>query len=625
MHEIHAKQLLVRVDTVDTGDESMFMKHLAAFCDKRGIRQRFVSRDGHVLLSSSSDRMIRLRAGMKTLRVALGMAYTPTLLNDYKPLPYPFLSEYFTDGYDGSRVAQAIGSMYTEAVIRDEIANVVSKCRNRMRNAEIVTTSTQRLVATGTIAIAQAGQIDTNKRLVERLTRMSDLKADLTGEFVFRFEQYVPSMDDPSTFVVCGVHEPVHVSLRGAVDDVSTKRKHLYVYSHAGGFGKTRELDRLRAAYNAHYVTDVRNWMNVPDRAQLLLFDEVSPKRCPPLADLKILTGGSATAFAGNCKSHGESFAPRADVQVVMMSNRSLYDVYGEWDARLQRRVMSRDVAQQLDQRFIVVCLDGDATVDRRAAMDAKDWTAGEFGAKMKALFVEPTEEILRPTTGEQSVEYCLGVVGSAWTLWRARHGSRQPCMFREYVSEMVTVGGVYFPCRRRTVTVFAMIVTITNTVRRAKLIETLIERETPRPKGVDVDNDSIRQLLETRSQTEVCTAMLDSENRRCVWSALATFLLADMPAMVAPVRTDDGYFDAKVYDVDAMTRIVGEHYFDTSEFDPNVAYLVRIVHPMLTGTAPPLPTRRKHSFRFDRLTLSSSSSSSSDSDEWVPDVKKRR
>ena len=146
--QINAKQLLVRVNTADTGAESIFMKQLAMFCDKRGIRQRFVSKDGHVLLTSSSDRMIRLRAGMKTLQAVLGMAYVPTLLDDYKPLPYRFLSEYFADGYDGSRVAQAIGARYTEAVIRDEIANVVNKSRNKVRNADIVTTSTQQLVLT---------------------------------------------------------------------------------------------------------------------------------------------------------------------------------------------------------------------------------------------------------------------------------------------------------------------------------------------------------------------------------------------------------------------------------------------------------------------------------------------
>ena len=56
-----------------------------------------------------------------------------------------------------------------------------------------------------------------------------------------------------------------------------------------------------------------------------------------------------------------------------MMSNRSLYDAYGVWDARLQRRVMSRDTIQQLVQRFRVVCLDGDVNVDRRAAMAASD------------------------------------------------------------------------------------------------------------------------------------------------------------------------------------------------------------------------------------------------------------
>ena len=118
--------MLIRVDAGDVVDGSPFMNRLAAFCVQRSIAQRFVGTDGHVLLSGNT-KTIRLHAGMKSLSTALDMEYEPTLVNDYKPLPYRFLSKYFTNGYDASRVAQAIGGMYTEAAIRDEIANVVSR------------------------------------------------------------------------------------------------------------------------------------------------------------------------------------------------------------------------------------------------------------------------------------------------------------------------------------------------------------------------------------------------------------------------------------------------------------------------------------------------------------------
>ena len=45
--------------------------------------------------------------------------------------------------------------------------------------------------------------------------------------------------------------------------------------------------------------------------------------------------------------------------------------------------VMSCDIIQQLDQRFRVVCIDGDVAVDQRAAMAATDWTDDEFDAAL--------------------------------------------------------------------------------------------------------------------------------------------------------------------------------------------------------------------------------------------------
>ena len=100
-----------------------------------------------------------------------------------------------------------------------------------------------------------------NKKLLKRLDRMTNINPDLVGEFEFRFEQHVPSADDPLLFVPSGAHPVVNINL--GVVDTTVKLKHLYVYSCQGGFDKTRELDRLRDTYNACYVTDPNNWMNI--------------------------------------------------------------------------------------------------------------------------------------------------------------------------------------------------------------------------------------------------------------------------------------------------------------------------------------------------------------------------
>lgn len=87
------------------------------------------------------------------------------------------------------------------------------------------------------------------------------------------------------------------------------------------------------------------------------------------------MTGGSASGFRGNYKSHGESFSPRSDVQVIILSSTSPYEVYGSWQSKLQRRYMSREVLQQLEQRFHIYRLDGSLEEDRIEFMFPKDWT----------------------------------------------------------------------------------------------------------------------------------------------------------------------------------------------------------------------------------------------------------
>ena len=131
------------------------------------------------------------------------------------------------------------------------------------------------------------------------------------------------------------------------------KRTHNRTHNAVIASSTIREL-----VNNADYVTDTRNWVNVPRNAQWLLFDEVTATKRLPIADLKMLTGGSAAAFAGNCKKYGERFSPRADVQLLMMSNRSIV-VGPTMRMACRTRDMSRDT-MQLEQRFHV-------NVDRRA------------------------------------------------------------------------------------------------------------------------------------------------------------------------------------------------------------------------------------------------------------------
>ena len=47
--------------------------------------------------------------------------------------------------------------------------------------------------------------------------------------------------------------------------------------------------------------------------------------------------------------------------QLIMLSNQSPYEVYGEWDGKIQRRFMSKERQTQFHDRFTVIRLDGDS------------------------------------------------------------------------------------------------------------------------------------------------------------------------------------------------------------------------------------------------------------------------
>ena len=101
--------------------------------------------------------------------------------------------------------------------------------------------------------------------------------------------------------------------------------------------------------------------------AQFILADEVSADRRMTLADLKTLTGGDASHFAGRRKSHGASFVPRRDAQVIFFSNHHLFEVYGRWSAKHGRRLINASVAANLRARFYIIKLDEGEEADDAA------------------------------------------------------------------------------------------------------------------------------------------------------------------------------------------------------------------------------------------------------------------
>ena len=200
-------------------------------------------------------------------------------------------------------------------------------------------------------------------------------------------------MRDPDTGrpVRTGNFPPVDVTIVGRPGRTDMEKKHYIIYSKSHGFGKTFHFRRLAEQYNIHFVSDVYDWTAVPREAQFLVFDDVcSPVCCKhnklSFRDLCALTGGSAGGFAGTCKTNEPSFQPREDVQVILLSNVSPYNLYARWNPKLRDVVIETEKVEKLHSRFEVIRLDGSVEEDRVRATSPETWTEEQFLAQCKLI-----------------------------------------------------------------------------------------------------------------------------------------------------------------------------------------------------------------------------------------------
>jgi hypothetical protein len=151
-------------------------------------------------------------------------------------------------------------------------------------------------------------------------------------------------------------------------------------------WGKSYNMDRLVEKYSAAYVPDYKNAVNIPPNVQFLVFDEYSATKAIPLEQLKSLASSNAQSGYLNRKSHGASYKPPKDVQIIVLSNYSPYEVYASWDKKFQRKVISDEVLTTFDTRFYTVRLDGDNAEQRRKWMLPTSWTEEEFQLELQRI-----------------------------------------------------------------------------------------------------------------------------------------------------------------------------------------------------------------------------------------------
>jgi hypothetical protein len=284
----------------------------------------------------------------------------------------------FPHGVDENKILYRLGQRFTNDAINAICKIHVTKAKNAKIDA---CKDAKQAVDEGIIEFSQYNTIQNAKEAIAdaELNRKVGSRPKLDGPLTLTFAKWT---DDRK---VEGTEK--EVVIKGLPGEELVKRKHYFIYSKKAGYGKTTTVRRdLVKKYSAHIVNDINNAVGVPKTLQWLVFDEYSRTKKLDLEMLKTLANGDASGAYLNRKSHGGSYIPPPDVQVIILSNYSPYEIYGQWDRKTQRHVITEDVLSTIVDRFFIVRLDGDDTEERRKFMEPVTWTDEEFREELKTL-----------------------------------------------------------------------------------------------------------------------------------------------------------------------------------------------------------------------------------------------
>ena len=302
----------------------------------------------------------------------------PTSITALTSQHYPL-----SEGSHTEQIRVAACIKYEQAAIRQVVYKAINERANKVANTTMLCTSTVQLVRSGTIKILNARRVENNKRYMEKLVRKEnnkkpDMKNGCFEDITFGKWTYDKGRD-PATETT--------VRITSQLGDKYTKQRHYYIYSLKSNYGKSRAMGMLAERYNVAFVSDMKNWADVPHETQFLVFDEYDCTYNLHINQLKALMASPARGTFGQCK--GASYIPRPDVQIIILSSTSPYEVYGTYNSRLKRRLISSTTANKLDDCFCVYRLDGSKNHDRRTYMSPKSWPEDEFIAECDKLAVE--------------------------------------------------------------------------------------------------------------------------------------------------------------------------------------------------------------------------------------------
>ena len=315
--------------------------------------QYCIGEDGIVVLMSGKN--IRLNSGLETVRKKFNCRELPERVETRQPFPESLFQEAFGFPLESSKIIKMDGEMIQQAVAK---CSLDQKTR-AFRNNSIMEKGAEKSLEDGDISIGQYKSVKTDLELYASFREANEKLVDLHEPLPFTFTQYSATTD--GNYVPVEGAKVTELTLEPYPGDTDRKKKNYWIYSKAPNYGKTHFKKALQNRAPIAVVRDVKNWTGVKPWAQFIIFDEFGKNEntVVDFTKLKQLTSSDGDV-AFNRKMFGESFVPRKDVQVIVLSNHSGYEVYGKWCRETQEKRMTQDDYETFCERFHIYRLDGD-------------------------------------------------------------------------------------------------------------------------------------------------------------------------------------------------------------------------------------------------------------------------
>ena len=154
--------------------------------------------------------------------------------------------------------------------------------------------------------------------------------------------------------------------------------KHFYIYTkdvvpsraQSMSVDLSNAFSEMAKRFGAHHVTD--NCLStVPPNAEILIFDLCKARKDEVY---KLMTSMTSTC--------GEYYTPRKELQVIILADTSIWELYGQWDIESGSKTMAEKDILSLEDRFYEICVHG-----RSGCTMPVEWCPAELGVEIQKAY----------------------------------------------------------------------------------------------------------------------------------------------------------------------------------------------------------------------------------------------